>query len=170
MSTAAAALGMNGTHVSLNWRNREYTIRPLTWGIIDQMSRWLMLRDIESKTDSYQALVERGLMSAAEAVDKIEILTETATQSGKYAFGSKVMNRALFGKDEAPQIDADKAATEVATLDPATFSAKMKLFSLMLGCDIDELLNLFHEKQEELLAKIQTVFAESMPRPKAEPV
>lgn len=170
MSTCSAALGMNGTAVTLNWRNREYKIRPLTWGIIAEMERWLIQRDIDTKTAAYEALVKRGLITPEAVVEKIEALTEEVTQSGKYAFGSAAMNRALFGQETPPAPDqTDEAATDVANLDPATFSAKMKLFSLMLGCEVDELLNLFHEKQAELLAKIKLVFAESMPRPKDEP-
>ena len=138
--------------MSLQWRGRTITLRPLTWKLISELERWLIQREAEARTDSLALMVERGLMSADLLAQRIEAFTDDCVNNGRYSFGSERMNRVL-----------SSVAGQGGELDAASLSGKFKLIALMMGLTIDDAINVMHECGSELATSLAMVLAEGMP-------
>lgn len=158
MSSVSSAGGAQSAPVTLEWRGRTLQLRPLTWKLISELERWLIQREADARTDAMALLVERGVLTADKLAERIEAFVDDAVNNGRYSFGSPRMQRVLSlmqtGGESAGDVDA------------ATMAAKFKMIALILGVDVDDAINVMHEKKSELAMKLGLVLGESMPAPK----
>ena len=176
MSTVNAGLGSSAAAVTLEYNGKQYTIRPIEMGgVIADLERWFVNRELETQADATDHLVKRGLISADAGAGRLFALASHLTDTGKYAFGSVPMNLAMFGQPTVPpqeEIESKRQAMlrgeDPPPADPRAVLPRMKMFSLMIGVELNELMGIMHAKGSELRAKLALVMGESLPAPKEE--
>lgn len=157
-ASVEAALGKAAAKVAFKWRDKTYTINPLSWDtVFSPLTRWMIDREAQSQNLNWRRLVDVGLLSPETAVAKSESFIDDAVNKGKYAYGSTRMMRVL-----QPLVGTEASQDD----DAATLEARFKMFSLMCGVPMDTMIEMMGEIGDEIMLKLRMITAEGMPAPK----
>jgi hypothetical protein len=150
MASVFAAMGAAGEPITIEHAGKVYAIKPLTVDILQRLSRALIQSEIEARALGLRTAVANGFITADQAAGDLVRFASGLNESGKYSIGSKWFV-AMMG---------DAQEGEIRNLD-----AKLLLFSLMLGCTVDEVVGLLASKSDEVMAKVNMVLNASVPAP-----
>lgn len=155
--SVASALGAQAEKLTIEWRGRELEIGYLEWGpVITALENWLIDRALKNKTVAWELAVAKGFMKPEQAADKMMEFIEDSANGGTYSFGSPAM-MAIFSAAEKGDIKNRSIGS---------FAGVIKLLSLLLKINEDEVITLMSEKAGELAVKMAIALKRSMPDPK----
>lgn len=178
MSTMRSAVGSSAPPITIQHEGQTYRLRMLDFVMLTELGDWMLERENNTRVKSDRALINAGLLTVEQVIARKDEFVQSAIMSGRYSLGSPRMMQ-LFGALEKASKDTNgepvagedtdsKAAERIKGLGEA-FEPTMKLFSLMLGCDVDAVVNLLDAKGVELVDKINLVLKQSVSDPKAQP-
>lgn len=164
MSTVASGIGGQSPPISLEYGGQLYRLRSLSFAMLSELGNWMLEREAAARIKSDMPLVEVGLLTPPQVIARKDQFVEDAVVHGRYSLGS-VRMMAMFGALK----DASENPAGMEERLGELFEPTMKLFSLIIGCDIDTVINLYHGAGEELMAKMNLVMKQSLPDPKGQP-
>lgn len=171
MGSASAALGTAAEPIRFEWRGKTYAVRRMSVGpVITKLEQFLIAREASAKEEMYAGMVDRGRMGREEMIARLDAFTDDAVNNGRYGYGSARMGK-IFGWIETRQREVKGLAPEqVAALPPpdgGTLGGILKFISILLDCEMDDVVEMLNEKAAELMQKISLAMTEAQPDPKA---
>ena len=159
---SASALGTHGPMDTIEHDGTTYTIRMLDFVTLTALGNWMLQQEAAAQAAGDMALVDIGLLKIQDVFDRKDKFIDDAVNAKRYAVGSKRFAMIMGTFDSALKVQGSGATEEQKRDAMASITEPViKLISLLLRCDMDTAINLLHEKNEELMAKLSFVLAAS---------
>lgn len=156
--------------VTIDYDGKRFHFQMLSSKLLTELGNWMLLKDAESLAACDMALVSVGAMEKSEMRERNAAFRESAREQGTYAIGSKRMTEVLGVLQAANELASiAEANSQPFSPPPNVVEPFYKIVSLIIGCDVDTVINLLHERGEETIAKLMMVLGASLP-PKADAV
>lgn len=162
-----SAVGGQAPPLSIEHEGRTYRLNMLNFVMLTELGDWMLQRECDARVASDKSLLKAGLLTVEQIIARKDTFVEDAVVTGRYSLGSPRMLK-MFGtleKAAKETVKEDDAEANKAALGEL-FEPIMKLFSLMIGCDFDTVINLHHACGAELMDKMNLVLKQSLPDPK----
>lgn len=160
MSSPANALS---APIPFVWKGQSRPIKAMQWGsVINELENFLIEREATGRLKVMKPLVEAGIITPDQVLEKQLNFADEALNSGRYGFGSERM-MSIFR--QAVKTEEGKES------DSGFGFGLLKLWSLMTGFTVDETLEIMTdpEKKDEFKTKIKLMMGRSMPPKEEEP-
>lgn len=154
--------------VTIDYDGKRFHFQMLSSKLLTELGNWMLLKDAESLAACDMAMVNVGAMEKSEMRERNAAFRESAREQGTYAIGSKRMMEVLGVLQAANELASlAEANAQPFTPPPNVIEPFYKIVSLIIGCDVDTVINLLHERPDETISKLTMVLGASLP-PKAD--